>query len=384
MANVLGAYNPVFYANETLIHLRKSLGLAARVHRGYEQERRAFEKGDIIRIKSPSVFTAQSAPSSAQDLKTKTVDITLGTWKEVKWVMTDKERAYTGPQIMAEHIEPAAYALADAIDQDLAALYKEIPWLYDYGTQTDSAIIVDLRKVLFDNAVPITPGQLHLMTDSTLEAYFLKDQVFHSAAVAGAASEAALMRGSLGTRFGVECFANQNTPTHTPGTALGTAGDAAGACDGIVALGATSIVLKSLTGSETIKAGDTFVIAGHTQRYAVTTATVTLSSGAGTAAFTPPAVVAYADNDVVTFTKQTATAHAQQVAFHRNCMALGMAPLPDDLPGIEAFTAVDPVSGLTVRARRWADGANSQLFMAVDALYGVKMLDGNLGVRGWT
>ena len=36
MANTLGAYSPIFYAQGRLIHLRKNLGMAARVHRGFE------------------------------------------------------------------------------------------------------------------------------------------------------------------------------------------------------------------------------------------------------------------------------------------------------------------------------------------------------------
>ena len=33
MANTLGNYNPIFYANEALIYLKHALGMANRVHR---------------------------------------------------------------------------------------------------------------------------------------------------------------------------------------------------------------------------------------------------------------------------------------------------------------------------------------------------------------
>jgi hypothetical protein len=42
------------------------------------------------------------------------------------------------------------------------------------------------------------------------------------------------------------------------------------------------------------------------------------------------------------------------------------------------------VTGLSVRARRFYDGNNSKLFMALDVLYGVKTLDPNLAVRSET
>jgi P22 coat protein - gene protein 5 len=384
MPNTLGAYNPIFYAQQTLIHLRKVLGMAARVYRGYEQERNAtFRMGDTITIRKPSTFTAQNAPSSAQDLATQSVNIVLDQWKEVKFEATDKERAYTGERLIAEHIEPAAYAIGDNIDQALAALYKDIPWISDYGSALDHTIITGARKVLFDNAVPMD-NNLHLMVDSTLEMAFLNSQVFHSAQVAGAAAEGPLMRGTLGTRFGIEVFANQNVQAHLGGTATLTAGDKAGTVNGVHAKGATTLAVTGFTGAETIKKGDTLVIAGNTQRYAVA-ADVTLAAGAGTLTITPGLAAALVGSEVVTLgTAPSDTAHSANLMFHRNAFALAMAPLPDDLPGIEAFTAVDPVSGLSVRARRWADGNSSKLIMALDVLHGVKTLDPNLAVRAST
>ena len=84
MANTLGVYDPIFYAQEALIHLENALGLANRVHRGYDEERKSFGKGQTISIRKPSTFTVEDAPSTAQDLDTEYVDITLNNWKEVK------------------------------------------------------------------------------------------------------------------------------------------------------------------------------------------------------------------------------------------------------------------------------------------------------------
>lgn len=384
MANALGSYQPIFYAQEALIHLRKALGMAGAVHRGYEAEWRGFRRGETINIRKPSTFTAQAAPSSSQDLATETVTITLDQWREVKWELTDKERTLSDDRIIAEHIGPAAYALGDDMDQKLAALYLDIPWLADYAATTDHQIITTMRKVMRDNNVQLEDGRIWMMVDSTLEEGFLNSTTFHSAQVAGADNQNALVRGMLSSRFGTNVFANQNTPAHTPGTGPG-GGDVAGAVNvsGGVLIGATSVVVDAFTGSETFLIGDTFVIAGNTQRYALT-ANTTMSTGAGTLSFAPAAVQAYADDAVITAGAQTATAHNQQLMFHQNAFALAIAPLVDDLPGADAFTAVDPVSGIAVRARRFYDGANSKLYMALDVLYGVKTLDPNLAVRGWT
>ena len=382
MANTLGNYSPIFYANEALMHLRNALGMAQRVHRGYELERRSFQKGNTISIRKPSTFVAQDPISSDQDLDTETVDILLTSNPGVRFKLTDVELAYTQNQIIEEHIQPAAYAIANKIDQDLAALYKNVPWLYDYGTATDHTIITGAQKVMFDRAAFMDDGNMHMMVDGLVRSYFQNSTTFHAADVTGPGNNDTLFRGSLGTRFGVEVFGNQNTPTHTPGTAAG-GGDAVGAINGALAKGATSIAVDGFTGAETILAGDTFVIAGNTQRYAVTS-NVTLSTGAGTVNFTPAAVQAYADDSVMTLGSQTATAHSQQLMFHRNAFALALAPLPQNLPGIEAFTAVHADSGLAVRARRWSVGLTATTYVALDVLYGVKTLDPNLAVRAWT
>jgi hypothetical protein len=384
MANTLGAYSPIFYAQEFLIHLRKNLGMASRVHRGFEAERNSFGMGETITIRKPSTFVALDAPSSSQNLDTQVVNIVLNQWKEVKFELTDKERAFTNERIIAEHIDPASYATADTIDQSLVALSRDIPWVSDYGSATDHTVITAARKVMFDNQVPMD-GMWHYMIDSTLEAGFLNASTV-LVGTAPTATEGALLRGSLGMRYGVEIFANQNVLSYTPGTASQAAGDKAGAVNVAAGLakGATSVVVSGFTGSETIKAGDSFSIAGNTQKYAVT-ADVTLSGGAGTLSFTPPTVQAYANSSVITLTTAANdAAHNVSLMFHRNAFALAMAQLPMDLPGAEAFTASDPVTGLSVRARRFYDGNNSKLFMALDVLYGVKTLDPNLAVRSET
>ena len=150
-------------------------------------------------------------------------------------------------------------------------------------------------------------GNLHFMIDSAFEQYFLNAST-NLIGTAPNVTENALLRGTMGTRYGVEVFANQNVQQHTPGTASQAAGDKAGAVNVAAGLarGATSVVVSGFTGTETIKAGDSFVIAGNTQRYAVS-ADVTLSGGAGTITFTPGAVQAYPQSLVITLGRRQMT-----------------------------------------------------------------------------
>ena len=376
--NTLGVYNPIFYAQEALIHLEKALGMAARVHRGYDEERRSFRRGQTISIRKPSTFTAENAPSAAQDLDTQYVNLTLDYWREVKFALTDKELAFTGEQIINDHIRPAAYALADDIDQKLVALYADVPWFHDIApyASTGVADITGPRKVLFNNAVPLHDvGNVHMMIDGNFEQSLLGLSAFTQHQGAGDAGVNAQMRGSLGTKFGLEIFANQNVQTHTAGSVTATAPKVSGAH----AAGVTSVTLydTALTGS--LKAGDSLVIAGHSQRYAVT-ADATASANAISVSITPKLAAACTGDEAVTLRTDTHRAH---LAFHRNAFALAMAPLSEigNELGAKIAAITDPVTGLSLRSRVYYVGNSSEVHVALDVLYGVKTLDPNLACR---
>lgn len=383
MANTLtNAWNPIFYAQESLIVLHKAFGMAGRVHRGYENERgRAYNVGDTISIRKPQTFAAANAPATATNLAPQTVNITLNKWKEVKFAMTDKDLTLAPQQIIAEHITPAAYALADDVDQSLCALTEDIPWFYDLSSGTTPTVsdIIGPRKVLFDNQVPIadTPN-MHYMIDSSLEAGFLALSAFSQNQGAGDAGVSTQMRGSLGVKYGLEVFAAQNVSSH----AKGSCNDTALKLNDAAVAGATTINLTAVDGgvTGTLVAGDSFVIAGNTQRYVVTALNT-----AGTNVFTsvpifPALVQDYPDDAAVTV---RLVDKKNNVAFHRNAFALAMAPLSEqgNQLGAKIATVTNPVTGISIRSRLFYIGDSSQVVVALDILYGVKTLDPNLAVR---
>lgn len=380
MPNALGYYNPVFYANEALIQLEKALGMAGRVYRGYEEERRTYGRGDTINIRRPSTFTAQDAPSSAQDLNPENLQLTLSNWKEVKFGLTDKELAYTSERIIDEHIRPAAVAIADNIDQALVALYKDIPWYYTTNASPGS-VVTDLtgpHKTLFDNRVPMAdPNMLHFMVDGTMQQNLLSNSAFAQWQGAGGEGVQTQMSGALGRRFGMNFFANQNVTSHTttPVT-LGTP-----TVTTTAAVGATSIVLGGVTFTGTLKKGDILTFTGFTQQYAVT-ADVTASGNSATVSITPAIQVAI-PNTTVWAAVQAAADGVQRMAWHRNAFALALAPLPETGQGLGAriATVTDPITGLSIRSRIFYEGNNSKVFVALDVLYGIKTIDPNLATR---
>lgn len=387
MTNTLGVYNPIFFAQEALIQLEKALGMASRVHRGYDEERRQFEKGQTIQIRRPSTFTAQDAPSSAQDLNTETVEINLANWKEVKFKLSDKEYAYTGQRIIDDHIRPAAYAMADAIDQSLVQQGRKVGHLLAAaGNPVVASDLTKVRRRMQENAVPMDPSMMHFMVDPTTEEDLLNLAAFVQHQGAGEAGVQTQRTGFIGQKYGYEFFVNQNVEDITPGAVTaGTPLINQNVSPTGYPIGTTTINLDAVTLTGTLKVGDVLQFASHSQKYAVTT-DVTASGNAFTGVgIYPPLKAAVADNSAVTVTQIGSAFTRNNIAFHRNAFAIAMAPLPDlkNFGGLGAAVASiqDPKTSLALRSRIYYVGNSSEIHVAIDALWGVQTLDPNLAVR---
>ncbi len=391
MVNSLGYYNPVFYGAQALIYLKKALGMAQTVNRSYELDRngRGNSQGEYVNIKSPSVITVGDAPVTAQSLTTGQTQLQLSYWREAKFKLTDKELAFTQQQIINDHIVPAVYELANDIESKLAvALKNGTPWIYALNS-TPGSVITDITgpaRIMFDNKVPQNGDNLFYMIDGELQMGLQSLTAFNQWQGAAATGVATQINGLIGRKFNYNIFPSQNAPSHTAGTV--PAGDAAGAVAAGVgngALGSTSLIIDDLTNSQTVLIGDTFVIAGSTQRYVVQTATSTVSSNAVTVTISPPLVKAYAENDVVTFGGATST--ADNLMYHKDAIALVVAPLPAEdirqIYGAKVETMTDPDSGLSIRTRMYYMPDVSEVNVAFDVLFGIKMLNPNLAVRAY-
>lgn len=393
MANTLSSYNPIFYAQEAQTALEKALGMAGRVYRGYDDANTSRTRGQVIDITVPGSFTAQDAPSTAQDITASNLQISLDYHKEVKFALTDKELTYSSERIINDHIRPAAYALADKIDQELCALYKRVPWYFDWSAPAVVGDITSARKILFDNKVPLDDeANLHFMVSGAIEKELLDITAFTQNQGSGDAGIQAQLRGFIGRRYGLGFFANQNAPSITSATVADLAGavnNGAGYAAGI-----KTINIDGLSASAALVAGDIMIVTGHTQQYVLTADSTLDGTGAGSVTFEGSPNVsqggleaAVVDNQVVTIVKAggSGATKVNSIAFHTNAFALAMAKLPDfyDGQGVRVFaTPVDPTSRLSVRARTWVDPNNSKFYVALDALFGVKCLDGNKAVRG--
>jgi hypothetical protein len=370
--NDIGNYNETQFAQEALIALESRLGMASRLYREFETDTK--EPGDTTQIRRPSTFVSQPAPSSAQDINTDKVALTLDVHEEVKIELTDKLRALSNDKLISDHIRPMAYALANGLDQKLVQLFKKIPWYYQLNSTFTTQELANARMVLFNNGVPMDRDNLFGLVDGQLEANMLG--YLSGKDISGSGVDEARRFGALGPLMGVNWFASQNAPTFTTNAMT----DLAGATTADAAKGATQIAINGIDASGAVVVGDTFSIAGLTQRFVVTTAATASSGAIAALQFTPKLPAAVLTGAVVTFHKLSA-AKAVNMVFHRNFAALKFAPLPDDMPGVQVSTIRNEDLGIAVRARIFYEGNNSKLFVALDYLCGYTLLDANLATR---
>ena len=378
MANLLTAglaYNPYFYANEALRILYKRLGMAFYVKRDLAAGK-GSGTGDTVQVRRAQTFSTQAMPiavASFADVTPNYDNLVIDQWRGNGFKLTDKEKTLTPARFVDEHLAPVANAIADRIDQDLASLALEIPWIVDDDATDPYKDFPAMRKMLFDNKAPIVnPAEYAYMVDGVLQQRYESNPTFVQANTAG---EADLQRdGQLGIKWGFRTFPNQNATAFTTGTpALTTPITTA-------LKGASSITITGTSGSGAFNRGTVLIIAGDTQKYTVKTTIAIGSTGPATAVqIVPNIAVDSGAGAAVTWDSDSATSIG--LAFHRDAFALVMQPLEDAGPGIQSATVVEESTGLSLRSRIWGDGGTGATIWALDALWGYKTLNPNLAVR---
>jgi len=266
----------------------------------------------------------------------------------------------------------------------LTAAYQGIPTYAGTAgtTPTSKASILAGRRNLQVQKVPMK-GRKFVM-DPFAEAEYL--ELFSDADKDG--STAALREASLGKRFGLDTYCDQQVVQHTPGALVAGAGEAL-ALNADVAADATSIVLKSsggtLTGS--VAKGDSFgvllddgstqyVTAGAAATAAANVITITLYDGQYMGAASTDALVTLLGTDV---TDGTQTAYMNNLMFHQGAVALAIGPQEE--PDGKSWSKVYSYKGFGLRVIKTWNNTYKKTTLSCDILLGVKTIDGRLGTR---
>lgn len=395
-------------AREAVMQLNNNLVMGQQVHRGYEEDFtntvNGYEVGESISIKRPMDFTVRDgAVMNTQDVTEGKFTLTVDKQKGVDFEFTSKQLTLDIKDLSDRVIKPAMIQLANQVDTDLMALYKDIPsWVGTPGQTINSfSDFVKMPERMDEYANPtdarsgvLSPAD-HWALVGTQSGLFIETE-----------ARQAYRRGSLGALGGIETFMSQNVPTHTVGSHAGTPLTNGAAQEVTYAASKDTNTQTLITdgwtsGAVTLKAGDVFTIANVFAVNPVTKATLPFlkqftvvndisdTSGAITLTMRPAAILTgafqnisatIADGAAITVVGTASTGYRQNMSFHRNAFSLVMVPMVDP-PGASEV-ARETFEGTTARVIPVYDGTNDISRWRLDILYGVKTVDERLAVRG--
>ena len=362
-------------ARQALPRLIENLVFPNLIYKDYSD---TFEvgKGATIQVRKPVVLTAsefdEGNGTSAQDVKEKSVEVTLDKLATVDVEFGAIARATSVDDLNRLFIEPAAAALAEKINSDGLELYKDIPYFVGTANSTPStlAIFANAAKVLDENKVPTTMRRG--VWNPTCMAAFRQIGDIVNAEKSGAT--AALRAGSIGNIFGIENYMAQGVKTSSSvaPTAGGTAATGYKA-KAAVSSGDTIVLVSNATGSATltgsVKAGDILTVGGKS--YVVAENADAATNELSIKVIGVPECSA---NDAVTLT----CGGGQNLVFHQNAFAFVTRPLAAPA-GVESYTT--SYNGVSLRVVRGYNMQYKKEMLSMDVLYGYKTMYPELAVR---
>lgn len=202
---------PDIIAREALMQLRNNAVMAGLVHRDYSDEF-VGGVGDTITIRKPAQFEAKefNGSISVQDATEAGVQVKMDKLLDVSFAVTSKQMSMDIADFSRQLLVPAMQAFRDKIDLYLIkAAADTVTQNVSYTSGTDNIRnkVVDARKYLTEAAAPLEDRVF--VYGSDIEADLLKTDLFLTADKVGDEGTA-LREASLGRKFGMDFYADQN------------------------------------------------------------------------------------------------------------------------------------------------------------------------------
>jgi hypothetical protein len=397
-------------AKEAVTILDNECVMGKLVYRGYEDEFskkvNGYEVGETISIKRPVDFTVRDgAVATVQDVQEGKFSLTIDKRKGVDFKFTSQELTLNIGELSERVIKPAMVQLANQIDRDVHALYKDVwNWSGTAGQTVNSFADfakaperLDLGAVPSDGRAAVLSPTDHWAMLGSQTALYMQD-----------VAKAAYRKGALGMIGNVDTYSSQNVQTHTRGTTVNSADVKVRATQSTTWAatrdsGTMSLDTDGWASASTIKQGDVFTIDGvfavnpvtkatlpHLQQFVVrsdVTANATTTS-ATTLTISPPIITSgafqtvsavAADDATITIVGTASTGYAQNLVFTKNAFSLVMVPLV--APPGASDVGRRSYKGYSVRVIPVYDGINDHSMWRLDVLYGVKTVDARLATR---
>lgn len=399
-------------AKEALAILDNELGWIKKIHRAYEDEFsnavNGYKVGDTISIRRPEDGQVRTgATLSATDVIEGKVTLTIDQQIGTDFQFSSTDLTLKIDDLSERVIKPRMTNVVNYLANDvLTQMYKGVyNWVGTPGETINSFSDfsqgpkrLDIMSVPAGDRCAILSPDDHWGLLGTATGLFMN----------GVATDAYRM-GELGKLGGVDTYMSQVAPTHTTGARGGTplvnGANQNVTYDTAKNTWTQSLVIDGASNSITgwAKAGDVFTIANVYMVNQKTKATTTVlqqfvvtadadSSGAGAVTLTisPPIIsasgqphrtvsAAPADNAALTFVGSAATGYVQNLAFHKNTMALACVPM--EMPQGAYNGSRQTHKGFSLRVIPIYDGTNDISKWRLDLLYGRKVIDPRLATR---
>lgn len=403
MADVI--LSPTIIAKEALVQLDNALVMGNNVHRDYETEFTEQKIGSSVTIRKPVQFSvSDGATLDLQDTQEGSLTLSVDKRKHVAFDFPSVDLTLKIDMFSERYIKPAMIQLANQVDSDLLALYKQVPnWVGTAGQTINSFSdwSVGLER-LDEFAVPNDGNRVGMVTPTD---YYGLANSFTGSYVERIAA-GAIEKAKLPMIGGSDVWMAQNVQTHTVGAHGGTPLIRGASQSTTYASSLTTdtmdLVTDGWTTSSLLKEGDVFTISGVYAVNPITKATLNFlrqfrivsnvttnaSAASATTISISPAIITSgpyqnvsttpANDTAITMMGTASTGYRQNMVFHKNAFALCTVPLKAPA---SAKSARQSYKGLSVRYVTDYDITNDREIYRFDVLYGVKCIDPRLATR---
>lgn len=377
MANTL--LTPTEIAMEGLILVQSNMVTGRLMDRSYEGEIATGKVGEsiLVRRRQNGVVNLWTPGTLTIDPIVETsIPITLDNHYDSSVEVTSRDRQFKIKQFSEQIMEPQMVALAEQIDTYACSKLKDLPEVWPAAPAalpTTALLLAGIRRKLNELKVPMS-NRVQIISPE-YEENLLGAVAFNRVNESG--SDGALREAELGRLLGMNFFMDQNVDTSTHTTGTGTT--AAMSAEAVA--GATSLPYDTAAGAtDTFLAGDIVTIAGYGN--VVVDANVTSVSNAGTLVIREPLRSTVADTTVLTlYDGGGNTYKSHGAAFNPKAFAWVSPALQPHVHAPESASVTDPNTGVSLRVTFDFDRVNKRDVMSIDALIGVKMIDGRLGCQ---
>jgi hypothetical protein len=385
---------------EGLRILVNNLGFARNTNREYDSSfaNDGAKIGDTLRVRKPARYEIRTGATLDVQNHTETkVDLQLDTQAGVDVNFTSKELTLDIDDFSDRVLKPAMATIANKIDLDGLALYKDV--FSSVGTPgttpATAAVLLDANEYMDDQATPRDGERCCAMNPAANSAMVdgLKGLFQSSGKLDSQYRKGMMGMDTLGYK---EIYMDQNVNVHTCGGYDGNHvlnGAVTSAADT-----ATTTTLTLGTGTGLYAVGDVITIAGvnsvnpqnrqttgKAQQFTVVTSTSTTSIAVTPAIRTSGAFQTVdalpASNAAITEVGTASTAYPQNLAYHKDAFTLGTADLI--MPNGVDFASRQVHEGISMRIVRDYDINNDSMPCRIDVLYGWKTLYPELACRVW-